>query len=477
MKHFTAYRDIGDSFPPRPERYADLILQEDWFMHGKSKPVKEKVPGPINMIDLATTVANNWKSVDPSIKRYVVEVSSIVKKRRDQLRSSLSDDSVDEEEASTTTEDVSFNSSEDTPSITSLENKSKMHAKFAQPYPTQHRTATTQDNFPQFHNVSQDCSEMNVNSYGTTFQMMNQMMRAASNVTSMMGIDNAPAFSQPNNYIQGSHQHQTIPFSADRSMNQGHTGMFDNASLNYEVNNMHTANGGPTAPWSYQGIQSFSHEYLDQLAMRSSNSSCAFDAQTFMQPAMNGNNAALGFYPRTASLPDSTHDQALHCSQQRRFSHFQPSRNNTMMGFTQPFYISQEACYPRDFTAEPFDEMPAQAATRMEDVNNDTLFNDTFSSSMHSSYQPRKSLFRVAAEQVPEEPINVNVTIEDFAGVKAWAKQMFGEDLPSLQELNGQSNESTQAVDDASNKDETLGKEIKEVELTEEEIIHIYKSC
>ena len=398
-------------------------------MHGKDKPSKEKESGSISMVDLATTVASNWRSVDPSIKRYVVEVSLMVKKRRDQLRSSLADDSVDEEEASTTNEDVSFNGSEGAPSIITLEDMAKMQAVNAQPFPTLYRTAPSQDNYLQFHNITPASPLMNVNNYGTMFSppaaAMGQMMRTSSNATSMMGFDNTSAFLQPNNCIQGFHQlnGQAMLFSANSSLNQGHVGMFNNAALNHS--------GG-------------------------------FNSQAFMQPAMNNNNLAFGFYPRRVSLPASTLDHhALHCSQQRRFSDMQPSQNVIDMG------ISQVAS-PHGLMAEPFAGIPAQAAPRM-DVNNDAFF------SLRSNHQPRKSLYHVAAQQVPEQPVKANVTIEDFAGVKAWTEQLLAEDHP-IQDSNGQSSESNEA-EAASNEGECSGKEIKEVEITEEEVIKIFKSC
>ena len=66
-----------------------LVLMDDWFMHGKNRHKTRKhtkSDGGINFRDLARAVSASWKNVDPEVLNFVRVVAAMVLQRRDDLR-------------------------------------------------------------------------------------------------------------------------------------------------------------------------------------------------------------------------------------------------------------------------------------------------------------------------------------------------------------------------------------------------------
>ena len=481
LSNFDDYRDIVNFFPPRPERYAHLVLQEDWFMHGKNKkPTRKKERGSIAMVDMASAIAENWKTVDPCIRRFVTQVSSVVKKRRDELRSSLSDDAVDDEEPPTTIVDAGLRGmlgAERAPSVAAFENTFDVQANGTQLVPALYPPATPQDNFARLYNVFATENLISQAYFRTDVNNHNTLLASATvspGLMSMIGMNNGQTFSHPDITIQEAHQSNRVPlFSSPMPEPMRHgVAIADHATLN---NGMYASSASLTTTRSCPGTRALSQSTVTGLVQGSNLSPCTNNAsvpfgmdglntQVFLQPTMNNNMADLDLYQRRGSLPDLTHDGSLYRSYQRRCSDVQPSFD--MRGFSQPRGITQAG-----FGDAPLNEIPAEVIPR-SGMNNKVF------SSFHSSYQPcRPSMFDISAPPVPEQNNPVNVRLEDFAGVNAWVEQLFAED-----QTVDDSNEETESTQDASyeeseGEDEDSQNEISEVDITDDEVMEMYKSC
>jgi hypothetical protein len=68
-------------FPPRPDRYAALILPDDWFIRKSAKELSSHV---------IASIITSWESVQEEIRVYVSTIALIISNRRDQIiRSNL----------------------------------------------------------------------------------------------------------------------------------------------------------------------------------------------------------------------------------------------------------------------------------------------------------------------------------------------------------------------------------------------------
>eukprot|EP00804_Cyclotella_cryptica_P019796 CCRYP_009685-RB/>CCRYP_009685-RB protein AED:0.18 eAED:0.18 QI:132/-1/0/1/-1/0/1/0/293 len=83
---FEHYADLASSFPPRPSRYRELILPDDWFMHGKKRRTHCRHHGVVSLTEMTSAIALNWKTIDPEVKDFVCTISSMIKHRRDKIR-------------------------------------------------------------------------------------------------------------------------------------------------------------------------------------------------------------------------------------------------------------------------------------------------------------------------------------------------------------------------------------------------------
>ncbi|KAL7504288.1 hypothetical protein ACHAXN_004753 [Cyclotella atomus] len=86
--NFNDYADLPlIRFPPLPERYAGLLIPDDWFLPKsfKKRRSKKSPAGPVNMVEMSQTIGLNWNVASAEIKAYVEDVASIIKARRDKL--------------------------------------------------------------------------------------------------------------------------------------------------------------------------------------------------------------------------------------------------------------------------------------------------------------------------------------------------------------------------------------------------------
>ncbi|KAL3802004.1 hypothetical protein HJC23_010348 [Cyclotella cryptica] len=83
---FEHYADLASSFPLRPARYRELILPEDWFMHGKKRRTHCRHHGVVTLTEMTSAIASSWKTIDPEVKDFVCTISSMIKQRRDKIR-------------------------------------------------------------------------------------------------------------------------------------------------------------------------------------------------------------------------------------------------------------------------------------------------------------------------------------------------------------------------------------------------------
>ena len=546
LANFDDYRDIVNSFPLRPERYAHLVLQDDWFMHGKSKPTQEK--GSITMVDMTTTMAKNWENADPCIRRYVKEVSCAVKKRRDELRCGLAvSPSLSVEEEESPMKD-SFAASlggglrpDIAPSTTGVESTSWMQewmlAKAAQLFQSWHLNSTHQGDFAPFSNGS-TTTPWN----GTTSN--NHVAMYASSAFSAQPVlqptyhrqGSLPTSTRDQAQFSSSLQRRHSDFQPSRDATDfsqpfRYPDVADHSGIDAGMLNGMSANAA-----SMQGSQpkdSFITSPMAGLAMLGSENN-NFGAQTFLQPSMNSNDAGLRLNDRSYSLPTSTHGRAQVSNAAQSFQTWHPTA--TLQGDFAPFHNvstttngNSQACSEmtsnnhgvildgneyyhrrgslptsscdqaqyscslqrRHSDVQPFLEAtdslqpfchPDIAGNRCDEAGMLNGFSAIVASrdGMNDEARPsldnndgRPSLFSFAAQEAPDQNIQVDVSLEDFAGVNAWAQQMLANNHLLLQESD-QESESPQ--DTANEENECSMKKIKEVDMTNGEIIKLYKS-
>ncbi|KAL3777828.1 hypothetical protein ACHAWO_013048 [Cyclotella atomus] len=78
VANFELYADLPAQFPPRPQKYASLILSDDWFM-------KKSTDKELSSKAMAS-ITSCWNSVQGEIHLYASTIAVIVSNRRDQIR-------------------------------------------------------------------------------------------------------------------------------------------------------------------------------------------------------------------------------------------------------------------------------------------------------------------------------------------------------------------------------------------------------
>ena len=91
-EEWKSYGDLARVFPPRPSRYKDLGLPDNWFLKRKScaRTRHWKNQDAISLQGLSTTIASSWKNCDAEVKGYVTAIAKIIKDRCSKIHESKS---------------------------------------------------------------------------------------------------------------------------------------------------------------------------------------------------------------------------------------------------------------------------------------------------------------------------------------------------------------------------------------------------